>query len=274
MKKRILLVLASVALGLTLVGCGGSTTSKSNLEEGKEIRIGVTPGPHAQIWEDVQKRAEKEGVKIKIIEFSDYIQPNIALSQGEIDINSMQHLPYLENMIADRGLKLAPVGSTILMPMAIYSGKSAITDLSQLLDGASVGIPNDPTNEGRALLILEQAGLIKLKDPTNLKATPKDIVENPKNLKFIELEAAQVPQSLKDLDIAVINSNYAIQLGFNPQKDSLLVEGSDSPYANLIVVQDKDKENLMVKKIIAIYQTQETKDFIEKTFKGSVISAF
>lgn len=273
MKVRKLWAVGLLALAVAISGCGGDKKSEGPAE-GKEFRVGVTAGPHAQVLEDVKKRAAKEGLNIKIVEFSDYVQPNVALSQGELDANSMQHKPFLDNVVADRGLKLVPVGNTILLPMAIYSKKENVKTIADVPEGGTVGIPNDPSNEGRALLLAEAQGLIKLKDSTNLKATPKDIAENPKNLKFVELEAAQVPQSLGDLDIAIINSNYAIQVGMNPQKDSLAVESNDSPYANLIVVQEKDKDNPVVKKFVQIYQSPETKKFIEETFKGSIVPAF
>ena len=272
MKKWIVLIAVVIGFGTILGGCGGS--SKSGISEDKEIRIGVTPGPHAQVVEDVKKLAEKEGLKIRIVEFSDYVQPNVALSQGEIDINIFQHKPYLDNMVADRGLKIVPVGNSILLPMAIYSKKDGVKTVADIPEGATIGIPNDPSNEGRALLLAESLGLIKLKDSKNLKATPKDIVENPKNFKFKELDAAQIPQSLKDLDAAIINSNYALPAGLNPQKGSLAVEKNESPYANVIVVQEKEKDNPVVKKFVKIYQSEATKKFIQDTFSGSILPAW
>ena len=272
MKKISLLIAGLLALSVAVTGCGGG--KKADSTEGKELKIGVTAGPHAQVLDNVKKQAEKQGLKIKIVEFSDYVQPNVALSQGELDINIFQHRPYLDNMIADRGLKLAVVGDSILLPMAIYSKKENVKKLEDIPVGGKIGIPNDPSNEGRALILAEAKGLIKLKDSKNLKATPKDIVENPKNLKFVELEAAQVPQSLGDLDAAIINSNYAIQVGMNPQKDSLAVEGKESIYTNVIVVQEKDKDNPQIKKFVQIYQSPETKKFIEETFKGSILPGF
>lgn len=269
-KWKVFLAVLVVA-SLALTGCGKST---SGIQEGKELRVGVTAGPHAQIMEQVKKEAEKEGLKIRVIEFSDYIQPNVALSQGEIELNSYQHQPFLDNMIADRGLKLVTVGKGVILPMAIYSEKENIKTLADLPEGARIGVPNDPSNEGRALLLAEKKGLIKLKDSKNLNATLKDIVENPKNLQFVELEAAQVALSLKDLDAAIINSNYAIQAGMNPQKDSLAVEANDSPYANVIVVREEDKDNPQVKKFIKAYHTDSVRKFIEETFKGSIVPVF
>lgn len=273
MKKANVWIVALLALTLVISGCGGEKKVENN-NAGKELRVGVTPGPHAQIMENVKAQAEKQGLKIKIVEFFDYVQPNVALSQGELDVNVFQHGPYLDNMVTERGLKLVTVGDAILLPMAIYSKKGNIKSLNDIPVGGKIGIPNDPSNEGRALILAESKGLIKLKDSKNLKATPKDIVENPKNLKFVELEAAQVPQSLGDLDAAIINSNYAIQVGMNPQKDSLAVEGKESIYTNLIVVQAKDKDNPTIKKFVQIYQSPETKKYIEETFKGSILPAF
>lgn len=220
----------------------------------------------------VAKEAAKQGLKVKVVEFNDYIQPNIALEQKELTANSYQHQPFLDNMVKERGLHLTSIGKTILLPMGLYSNK--YKDLTKVPEGASVAIPNDPTNGGRALLLLQQAGLLKLKDGGSPKSTVNDIVDNPKKLQIKELEAAQIARSLNDVDIACVNTNYALASGLNPLKDAVVVESKDSPYANVFVVRDADKDDPTIKKLLSIYQSPETKKFIEDTFKGSIIPAF
>jgi len=250
-------------LGLS-AGCGQQSAPKVE----KPLKVGVTAGPHAEIMDVVKKVAEKNGLKIEVVEFNDYIQPNVALSQGDIDINSFQHQPYLDNVIKDRKYDLTSVGKTVIFPMGIYSTKiKNITDLPQ---GAIVAVPNDPTNGGRALLLLEKVGLIKLKPGAGLKAAVTDIIENPKNIVIKELDAAQIPRSLADIDIAAINTNYAITAGLVPTKDAIAIEDINSPYANILAVQTKDKENPAVQKFIKAYQSEEVKAFIQEHFKGSV----
>lgn len=211
----------------------------------EDIKVGVSPGEHAEIMEEVAKVAEPLGLNIEVVEFSDYVIPNTALADGDIQANSFQHRPYLENQIKDRGFDLVEVGTTITTPMGIYSEK--LKDLADLPDGANVGIPNDPTNGGRALLILQDLGLIKLAEGTGLVPTPLDVTENPKNLTFLELDAAQLPRSLADTDISIINTNYALDAGLNPKTDAIAMEKADSPYVNIIVVKNGDQEQPWVK---------------------------
>ena len=270
MKKFGILFVLLAGLATLIAGCGGQKAE--GISADKVIKVGVTAGPHAEVVDEVKRLAEKQGLKIQVVEFSDYIQPNVALSQKEIDINSMQHQPFLDVQIKDRKYDIVSVGKSILLPMAIYSNQ--FKSIEAIPNGATVGIPNDPTNEGRALLLLQSKGLIKLKPDAGLSATPKDIAENPRNLKFKELEAAQVPRSLNDLDVAVINTNYAIPAGLNPKKDSIGVESLDSPYANVIVVRTADKDNPVVKKFVAIYQSAETRKLIEERFQGTILPAF
>ena len=238
----------------------------------KEIKVGVTAGPHAEVMEEVAKEAAKQGLDIKVVEFNDYVQPNKALADGDLDMNSMQHQPYLDNVVQKQGLKLVSIGKTIILPMAIYSHK--YKDLKDVADGAKVTIPNDPTNGARALLLLQQAGLITLKNGNSVDASVTDITANPKNLQFVELDAAQIPRSLDDTDLACVNTNYAIPAGLNPQKDSLLVESKDSPYANVLVVRQGDENNETYKKVLAIYQSEPIKKFIEDHFQGTILPAF
>jgi len=237
-----------------------------------QIKMGVTAGPHAEIMEQVKKLLEKDGVQMKVIEFTDYIQPNAALSAGDLDANSYQHQPYLDAQIKDRGYKFVSVGSTITFPMGVYSKK--IKSLNDLKQGARVGVPNDPTNGGRALLVLQAKGVIKLKADAGLKATPLDIVENPKKIKIIELDAAQLPRSLDDFDAAVINGNYAESAGLSPTKDAIAVEASTGPYANVIAVRIADKDKPWVAKLVKAYHSPEVKKFVLEKYKGSVITSW
>ncbi|EIJ48319.1 metal ion ABC transporter periplasmic component/surface antigen protein [Herbaspirillum sp. GW103] len=237
-----------------------------------QIKMGVTAGPHAEIMEQVKKLLEKDGVKMKVIEFTDYIQPNAALAAGDLDANSYQHQPYLDAQIKDRGYKFVSVGSTITFPMGVYSKK--IKSLNDLKPGARVGVPNDPTNGGRALLVLQAKGVIKLKADAGLKATPLDIVENPKKIKIVELDAAQLPRSLDDFDAAVINGNYAESAGLSPTKDSIAVEASTGPYVNVIAVRAADKDKPWVAKLVKAYHSPEVKKFVLEKYKGSVITSW
>ncbi|WP_374402884.1 MetQ/NlpA family ABC transporter substrate-binding protein [Niveibacterium sp.] len=238
----------------------------------KPLKIGVTAGPHAQIFEVVKKVAERDGLKIQIVEFTDYVQPNAALAAGDLDANSYQHLPYLQQQIKDRGYKFAPVGYTVTYPIGIYSRK--VKSLKDLKEGARVGIPNDPTNGGRVLKLLEAQGVLKLKLEAGLKATPLDIAENPKKLKIVELDAAQLPRSLEDLDAAAVNGNYAETAGLVPNRDAIALEGANGPYANLIAVRDEDKTKPWVGKLVKAYHSDEVKQFIKTTFKGNAIAAW
>lgn len=238
----------------------------------KVYKVGVTAGPHAQIMEYVKGIAAKRGLNIDVVEFSDYVQPNAALAAGDLDANSYQHLPYLEAQIKDRGYKISSVAYTITFPMGVYSTK--VKNLADLKKGARVGIPNDPTNGGRALLLLESQGILKLDPKAGLKATPLDITENPKNLKIVELDAAQLPRSLSDLDAAAINGNYAQSAGMNPVTDAIAIESPQGPYANIIAVRTEDKDAPWVQTLIESYHTPEVKEFVETTFKDSVITAW
>lgn len=236
----------------------------------QSIKVGVTPGPHAQVMEAVKPIAKKAGLDITIIEFSDYVIPNQALANGEIDANSFQHQPYLDNQVKDRGYKIETVAKTMVFPLGFYSKK--IKSASELKAGDTVAVQNDPTNGGRALLLLQDNGLIKVKPSAGLKPTLLDITENPKNLKFVELDAAQLPRSLDDVALASINTNYAITAGLDPSKDALIRENANSPYTNVIAVATAKKNEPWVAKFVAAYRSPEVKDFVAKTFKGSVVT--
>ncbi|MFZ3128307.1 MAG: MetQ/NlpA family ABC transporter substrate-binding protein [Rhodoferax sp.] len=242
------------------------------LAQDKPIKVGVTAGPHAQIFEQVKKLAEKDGLKIQIVEFSDYVQPNAALATGDLDANSYQHKPFLDQQITDRGYKFVPVGYTVNFPIGLYSKK--VKKLEDLKEGAKFGIPNDPTNGGRVLLVLQDKGLIKLRADAGLKATPLDVVSNPKKLKFVELEAAQLPRSLDDLDAAAVNTNYALPAGLSPARDAIAQENAKSPYVNLIAVREQDQSKPWVAKLVKVYQSDAIRTFIQTEFKGAVVPGF
>lgn len=269
MKKSISLLITSFLLltAVAVAGCGGDKKAAEKKPE-QVLKVGVTAGPHAEILDEVKKIAAKQGLKVEVVEFNDYIQPNVALFQGELDLNSMQHRPYLDNTVKDRKYDLVEVAKSVNFPMAAYSQK--IKKGQTIPDGASIGIPNDPTNGGRALLLLAAQKLITLKDGIGVRATLEDITANPHNFKFKELDAAIIPRSLADLDVAVINTNYAIATGMNPVKDSIFIESAESPFVNILVTKEKMKDDPRVKTFIKAYQSEETAKFITEHFKGSV----
>lgn len=242
------------------------------LAQDKPLKVGVTAGPHAQIFEQVKKVAEKDGLKIQIVEFSDYVQPNAALAAGDLDANSYQHKPYLDQQVKDRGYRIVPVAYTVNFPIGIYSKK--VKSLDELKEGARFGIPNDPTNGGRVLLVLQDKGLIKLRPEAGLKATPLDVIANPKKLRFVELDAAQLARSLDDLDASAINTNYALSAGLHPGKDAIAQEGAKSPYVNILAVREQDKDKPWVAKLVAAYQSEPVRQFIRNEFKGAVLVGF
>ncbi|RJE80273.1 MetQ/NlpA family ABC transporter substrate-binding protein [Paracoccus sp. JM45] len=238
----------------------------------EDIKVGVSPGEHAEIMEEVAKVAEPMGLNIDVIEFSDYVVPNTALADGDLDANSFQHRPYLENQMKDRGFDLIEVGTTITTPMGIYSEDLASVD--DLEDGAQVAIPNDPTNGGRALLLLQDLGIITLAEGTGLVPSPLDVSANPKNLRFLELDAAQLPRALADADIAIINTNYALAAGLSPRNDSIAMEKAESPYVNIIVVQQGHQDEPWVKTLVEAYHSDEIKAFIDEKYEGAVLTSW
>ena len=264
MKKYLSLALALV-LCLSLAACGGK-------KESITLTVAASPTPHAEILEICVPILAEKGITLEINEYGDYVVPNTAVEEGEEDANYFQHVPYLDNFNAERGTHLVSVAGVHVEPMGIYAGKSS--SLDNLPDGASVAVPNDPTNEGRALLLLEAQGLIKLKDSSNLEATPKDIAENPKNLVFEEVQAETIPSIVSEVDIAVINSNYALGAGFNPVEDSLAIESADSPYVNILVVKEGNEKNEAVLALIEALHSDAVRTFIEDEFGGAVVPAF
>ena len=270
MQRRTLINVFSAALVSAAL-----VTSFGARADDKVIKVGTISGPDAQIWSVVQKVAKREGLNVKVIEFNDYVQPNAALDAGDLDANSFQHQPYLDSQIKQRGYKIINVGLTYISPLGIYSKKlKSVKDLAQ---GAKVAVPNDPSNENRALLLLQTQGVIKLKAGAGTNgnnATPLDVADNPKKVKLVELDAAQLPRSLADVDAAAINTNYALAAGLQPTKDAIALEDVHSPYANLIAVRTKDKDQPWVKKLVAAYQSEDVRQFIKTEFKGSVVPSF
>lgn len=236
------------------------------------VRVGVTAGPHAQILEKVAPEARKLGLDVKIVEFTDYVIPNQALAQKEIEINSFQHEPYLKNQLAKTGWKLVKVAYTIASPMGFYSKK--YKSLAEMPVGATIAIQNDPTNGARSLQLLATNNIVRLRDGAGVTAGVIDIVENPKKYKFVELDAAQLPRSLPDVDAAAVNNNYAVQAGLDPVKDSILKETTDGPWVNILAVRDEDKDKPWVATFIKAYQSEPVKAFINEKFKGAYVAAW
>ena len=237
-----------------------------------DLSVAATPVPHAEILEFVKPALAKEGVNLKVKVFTDYVQPNVQVAQKRLDANFFQHQPYLDEFNKAKGTNLVSVAAVHLEPLGAYSSK--YKKLDEIKDASTVVIPNDATNGGRALLLLDKAGLIKLKDSTNILSTVKDITSNPKNLKFRELEAATIPRVLTQVDLALINTNYALEAKLNPEKDALVIEGSDSPYVNILVARPDDKESADMQKLVAALHTPEVKAFILEKYKGAIVPAF
>ncbi len=303
MRKTICVLAAAALLTGSLTGCsgnggaettaaqttaaGGETTAaqaETKEETGeapaasgevKKIIIGASPAPHAEILRAAGDVLAAKGYELDIKEYVDYIQPNLALESGDLDANYFQHLPYLESFNEENGTKLVSAASIHYEPFGIYAGKTK--SLEELADGATVAVPNDTSNEARALLLLEAQGLIKLKEGAGLTATKNDIVENPKNIKLYEVEAAQIPRSIDDVDVAVINGNYAIDAGFKVS-DALAVEDSQSiaatTYGNVIAVQEGRENEEAIKALIEALESDEVKAFIETTYEGAVVPLY
>lgn len=248
------------------------TPPSSTQQKSKTITVGVTAGLHEEVMEFVKTLAAQQGLNIKIVPFNDYILPNAALDQGDLDLNSYQHEPFLEDQIKSRHYKILSIGKSLLQPIGLYSKK--IKNIKDLKDKAHIAIPNDPTNGGRALLLLEKAGLITLKAGSDHKVSILDIKNNPKKLKIIEIEAPQLPRALEDVDAAIINTEFALLSGLNPQKDAIFIEDQNSPYANVFAVRIQDKDNQDLLKFIKIYQSPQTEEFVKNRFGNSVIPAW
>ncbi len=238
----------------------------------EKLTVGATQVPHAEILEVVKPVLAKEGVDLDIKVFSDYVQPNLQLADKQLDANFFQHKPYLDTFNKDRKTTLVSVALVHVEPFGGYSKK--LKSLADLKEGATVAIPNDPSNSGRALLLLQRQGLIDLKDPANILATAADVTVNPKKLKFRELDAAMLPRSLDDVDLALINTNYALEAGLVPTRDALFIEGADSPYANILVTREDNKDAPGIKKLVDALHSPEVRKFILEKYKGAVVPAF
>ena len=291
MKKFLTLSLVAAA-SVALAACSSSTKettaaeTESSAEETTEaaadesktdgdmivVKVAASPTPHAEILNSVKDILADEGIDLQVTEYGDYVIPNTAVEEGEMDANYFQHVPYLDQFNEENGTHLVSVAGVHIEPMAIYAGKTASFD--ELADGAVVAVPNDVTNEARALLLLQSNGLITLKDDAGLDATPNDIVDNPKNIEFKEVEAAMIPNIKDEVDLAVINSNYAMQAGLNPVKDSLAIEDSDSPYVNVLVVKEGNEDAPGIPELVEALHSETCRKFIEDTFNGAVIPAF
>lgn len=236
------------------------------------LKIGASPVPAGDVLNFIKPMLSKQGIDLKIVEFSDYIQPNLALADKEIDANFFQHKPFMDKFCSDRGLKLTALPGVFIAPIALYSSK--IKNISEIKKGDRITIPNDPTNGGRALQLLSQAKLIKLRDGVGHMATVDDIVDNPLKLKIIEVEAATLPRTLDDVKASVINQTYALSSGLNPVKDALVIEDKDSPYANMVAVRQGDERREDIQKLNATLRSPEVKKFILENFNGALIPSF
>lgn len=311
MKKKLLSGLLAAALTLSLAACGGSPASESTAPSSSEsaatstadtaeadttaltgdgfdssvdyealkgttITVAASPVPHAEILKVAGEILAQADINLKVVEFTDYIQPNKATENGEVDANYFQHGPYLENFNEENGTHLVSVAAIHYEPLGLYPGKTKT--LEELADGAKIGVPNDTTNEARALQLLAAQGLITLKDGAGLTATKNDIQDNPKNLDIVEMEAAQLPRQLASLDMAVINGNYATEAGFSSAADAIAAEDADSEaaqtYANVLVVKEGNEETPVTKALIAALKSQKVKDYITETYGGAVVAIF
>lgn len=274
MNKKFLL--GGIALLSAIViasGCCSNNGCDSKSSPTNEITVGATAGPHAQVVEAAAKEAEKHGLTVHVKEFSDYVTPDQALADGDIDIAVYQHQPFLDNFNKQHGTDLTNIGNAILMRMGIYSNK--YKNINDIPNNSIISIPNDPTNEGRGLQLLEKSGLIKLKEGVGIKATPADIISNPKNLTFKEIEAAQLPRSLDDVDASVITMNFVQSAGISPQEKGIFFEDKNNPLAVMIIAtRSKDKDNEIYKTFVTAYQSEAVKQFIKDTFKGTIEAAW
>jgi D-methionine transport system substrate-binding protein len=259
MNRTIVRVLAAAGLALA---AGSSRAAEV-------VRLGVENGPHAEIAELVKQLVAKDGLAVKVFEFTDYTRPNPALNDGDLDANSFQHRPYLDQQVKDRGYKIVGVANTVVFPMGVYSRK--IKSLDQLPTGGKIAVPNDPSNGGRALLLLQANGVLKLRPGSGVTPSPLDVVENPKKVKIVEADASQLANFLPDVDAAVINTNFAVLGKLDPAKDAIARESKDSPYVNLLVVRAADQDKAWVKKLVAAYHSDDVRKLIQARWPGVVV---
>ncbi|GIP44861.1 TonB-dependent receptor [Paenibacillus sp. J45TS6] len=278
--KKWLLSGLTLALVLVLAACGNDSAGNDTTGSGDSgqtdkrvtLRVGASPVPHAEILEQVKPILAEEGIDLEITIFNDYVQPNVQLSQSQLDANFFQHKPYLDDQNKTRGLNLVALNNVHVEPIGAYS--NTVTSADELKEGAKIAIPNDATNGGRALMLLDKNGIIKLKDNTNVESKISDIAENPKNVKIVELDAAMLPRQLGEVDLAVINVNYALEADLNPLEDALFIEDEESPYANLLVARENNQNDEAVQKLNAALNSDEIKKFIEDNYAGAIVPAF
>lgn len=282
--KKLLALAMALTLCLGLAACGGDTadagtdTTDDTAQTGETVtlRVGATPAPHQEILEQVVDNLAEQGITLEIVPYTDYNTPNTAVEEGEDDANYFQHITYMENFNAEHGTHLVSAGAIHYEPMGIYAGKS--TSLDEIPDGAVIAVPNDATNEGRALLLLQDLGIITLSEDAGLEATKNDIVDNPHNIDLQEMEAAMLPQTIDEVDFSIINSNYALQAGLDPTTDALASEDTQSDaaqaYANVIAVKEGNENNEAIKALVAALQSDEIREFIETNYNGSVVPMF
>ena len=268
MKKNIVSLVLAIALTLALAACGGGGDSKT-------IKVGATPAPHAEILEVVEDILAQDGYTLEIVEYDDYVTPNTSLEDGSLDANYFQHITYMNEFNAEHGTHLVSAAGIHYEPFGLYAGKTA--SLAELADGAQIAVPNDGTNEARALLLLEQEGLIKLKEGVGLSATASDIAENPHNYKIVELEARLLPTTLQDVDVAVINGNYAIDAGLKVS-DAIAVEAAGGAaaeaYVNVLAVKEGKEDSAGIQALVKVLQSEEVRSFIADTYDGAVVALF
>lgn len=273
MKKFALTVLLVVLVAFTAACSNNSASGKEKDSETKHVKIGIT-GTDTRTWDFVSEKAAKEGIEIELVSFSDYVLPNKALADGELDANSFQTVAYFDQFIVEHNLDLVPIATTYLAPMAIYSDK--LKDVSEIKDGAKIALPNDVSNQGRALLLLQEAGLLKLVDDYNGLGTIEEaVIENPKNIELIPTAPAQIPRALPDVDAGIINNGFARDAGLNPVNDSIFHESETAiDYLNIIAVNKEDKDNETYKRIAELFQEEDTAEFINKEYGGALIPTF
>lgn len=288
MKKSLLIVFA---LMLVLAGCGQKGTGSTNTPAANDtsgaadntqtekpdaepitLKVGASPIPHAEILESVVPVLKEQGINLEIVEFTDYVLPNVQLYEKQLDANFFQHVPYLDQFNKDKNYDLVKVAGVHVEPFGVYSSK--LTSIDELQDGAKIAIPNDPSNGGRALLLLAQHGLIALNESKGVNVTVADIKDNPHNFEIVELEAATLPRVLEEVDIATINTNYALEAGLNPTKDALFIEDKDSPYVNILVARPDNKDSEAIQKLAAALRSPEVEAFINEKYNGAVVPAF
>lgn len=269
LKSLISLALTGM-LALTFAGCSSNAKEDEAGKNNKTIKLGVV-GENNEQWTPAIEKLKNEGITLELVKFTDYAQPNQALADGEIDLNSFQHYAFLDKEVKDKGFKIEAIGETVIAPLGLYSKK--VKDVKEIKDGGTIAIPNDAANEGRSLKVIEAAGLIKVDEKAGYQPALQDIIENPHNIKFLEVDAAQTPRTLEDVDAAIINGGYAIDAGLYPQTDSIYLEkvdkGSKNPYINVIAARSEDKDNENYKKVVEAFRTDEVAKVIKETYKGS-----